>query len=118
MTQQVYGAQSRRPVYTGNRRMPGLYERTLADRTIVFEAALRLGGKVRRHRLYATTKTDAITELRALQVDYDRGEQHRSGVGLTVDELAADYIAHLQARVADMDPRRRRSPRTVRHYEE
>jgi integrase len=113
-----HGAASRRPVYSGNRRVPGLLERTLADGSTVYEARLRLGGNVRRVRLDATTKTDALGELRALQVDYERGEQHRSGVGLTVGELAADYVAHLRARVGDTDPRRRRSPRTVHHYDE
>src|ERR1700677_45019 len=73
-----YGATSRRPVYTGNRRVHGLYERTRVDSSTVYEAALRLGGKVRRHRLEARTKTDAIIELRALQTDYDRGEPYRS----------------------------------------
>ena len=87
-----HGATTRRPVYTGNRRVPGLYERTLASGSTVYDAALRLGGKVRRHRLTATTKTDAINELRALQVDYDRGEAHRSpSAGLTLEELARDY---------------------------
>lgn len=113
-----HGATSRRPVYTGNRRVPGLYERTLAKGSTVYDAALRLGGKVRRHRLTATTKTDAINELRALQVDYERGEVHRSpAAGLTLDELARDYLAHLRIRVNESDPRRRRSPRTVEHYD-
>src|SRR5206468_2136571 len=77
-----------------------------------------LGGNVRRVRLQADTKTAAVVELRALQVDYERGEQHKSGVGLTLAELAVDYVAHLRARVGDTDPRRRRSPRTVHHYDE
>jgi hypothetical protein len=118
MTNASYGATSRRPVYSGNRRVAGLYERRLADGSTVYEAALRLGGKVRRRRLDATTKTDALAELRALQVDYARGEEHRSGAGLTVAELAAEYVEHLQARVGDTDARRRRSPRTVTHYRE
>ncbi len=113
-----HGATTRKPVYSGNRRVPGLLERTLANGATVYEARLRLGGNVRRVRLEAATKTDAIAELRALQVDFDRGDQHKSGVGATVDELAADYIAHLNARVGDTDPRRRRSPRTVAHYSE
>jgi integrase len=114
-----HGAESRRPVYTANRRVPGLYERTLADGTTVYEARLRLGGDVRRHRLDAITKTDAIAELRALQVDYDRGEQHKSrALAPTLNELAADYVTHLCARISDTDPRRRRSPRTVAHYDE
>jgi hypothetical protein len=69
MTHASYGAASRRPVYSGNRRVPGLYQRTLANGTVVYDVALRLGGKGRRHRLEARTKTDAIAELRALQVD-------------------------------------------------
>lgn len=119
MTTPTYGAHSRRPVYSGARRIAGLYERTRADGSTVYEAALRLGGRVRRHRLEARTKTDAITELRALQVDYDRGEERRSpAAAVTVAELASDYIAHLRARVSDTDPRRRRSPRTIKHYDE
>ena len=53
---------------------PGLYARTRADGSTVYDVALRLGGKVRRHRLTANTKTDAIAELRALQTDYSRGQ--------------------------------------------
>jgi integrase len=112
-----HGAQSRRPVYTGTRRVPGLYERDLADGATVYEARLRLAGRVRRHRLAAATKTDAIAELRALQVDYERGEQHRSPAAtVTVDELAADWLARLEARVGHRDPRRRYSARTVALY--
>jgi hypothetical protein len=114
----THGSLTRRPVYSGSRRVRGLYERTLADGSTVYDAALRLGGKVRRHRLQATTKTDAINELRALQVDYERGEQHRSpAAGLTLDDLVHDYLAHLRVRTNESDPRRRRSPRTVEHYE-
>jgi hypothetical protein len=47
----LHGSLSRRPVYTGNRRIPGLYERRLVDGRIVYDAAVRLGAKVRRHRL-------------------------------------------------------------------
>src|SRR4051812_39748278 len=71
----VHGAATRKPVFSGNRRVAGLYERILADGSTVYDVALRLGGKVQRHRLAAQTKTDAIAELRALQVDYERGEQ-------------------------------------------
>jgi hypothetical protein len=113
-----HGSATRRPVYTGSRRIPGLYERTLANGSTVYDAALRLGGKTRRHRLAATTKTDAILELRALQVDYERGEAHRSpAAGLTLNELTRDYLAHLRVRTSETDPRRRRSPRTVEHYD-
>src|SRR5205823_3929816 len=80
-----------------------------------YEARLRLGGRVQRHRLDAATKTDAIAELRALQVDFERGGSHRS-TGLTVDDLASDWLAHLTARIGHRDPRRRYSARTVALY--
>src|SRR3954454_11939725 len=102
MTTSSYGATSRRPVFSCNRRVAGLYERTLARGATVYEVKARLGGKVRRHRLDATTKTDALAELRALQVDYSRGEEHRSGAGLTVSSSSW--------------PRRRYSARTVDKY--
>jgi integrase len=114
---QSYGAQSRQPVYTGKRRVPGLYERKLASGGIAFEAKLRLGGQLRRHRLEASTKTDAIAELRRLQVDFERGEFGRSSaLALTVSELARDWLLHLEARTAHRDPRHRRSGRTVALY--
>lgn len=104
-------------MYSGNRRVPGLYERTLADGSSVYDVALRLGGKVQRHRLAARTKTDAIAELRALQVDYERGEQHRSAAAsLTVAEVASDWLTHLESRVGHRDPKRRYSARTVALY--
>ena len=68
---------------------------------------------MRRHRLEACTKTDAITEY-GLQTDYDRGETFRSpAAAVTVDDLTRDYLAHLEARVGHRDPRLRRSARTV-----
>jgi integrase len=83
----------------------------------VYEARLRLGGRIRRHRLEAATKTDAINELRALQVDYARGEAHRSpAAALTVADVAADWLAHLESRVGQRDARRRYSARTVALY--
>lgn len=113
----AHGATTREPVYSGTRRIPGLYERALADGSTVYEARLRLGGPVRRHRLTASTKTDAIVELRALQVDYGRGESFRSpATALTVADLAADWQRHLTARIGDRDPRRRYSARTVELY--
>lgn len=114
MSVAVYGATSRTPVYSGNRRIPGLYERTLANGSTVFEAATRLDGKVVRRRLLATTKTDAIHELEALRVDSARGEAHRSPtLSLTLRELSAEWLRDQEARIGDRDPKRRRSPRTV-----
>ena len=112
-----HGSSTRRPVYSGTRRVSGLYERRLADGSVVYDAALRLGGKGRRHRLEATTKTDAINELRAIQVDHARGEPHRSAaLSPTLAEVAADWLAHLESRVGDRDARRRYSARTVALY--
>lgn len=112
-----YGAATRQPVYIGKRRVQGLYSRTLADGSEVFDVATRLGGKVKRHRLEAATKTDALAELRALQTDYARGEAYRSpAAAVTVAELAADWLAHLEARVEHRDPTKRYSARTVELY--
>jgi integrase len=95
----------------------GLYERTLADGTHVFDTMLRLGGRVRRVRLEARTKTDAIAEMRALRVDYERGEPSRSpALALSVTELAQDWLGHLESRVGHRDPRHRRSARTIALY--
>jgi integrase len=117
MTKGAHGATTRQPVYSGKHRVPGLYERTRADGSIVYEGAFWFGGKTRRHRLEAETKTDAIAELRALQTDYRRGEEHRSpAAALTVAELAADWLQHLESRVGHRDPRRRYSARTVALY--
>jgi len=117
VTGTLYGATSRTPVYSGKRRVPGLYERVRADGSSVFEAAFWFAGKTRRHRLEAQTKTDAIAELRALQTDYRRGEPHRSpAAALTVSELASDWLRHLESRVGHRDPKRRYSARTVALY--
>ena len=43
---------------------PGLFQRTLADGSTVYEVSARFGGRMRRHRLTATTKTDAVAEAR------------------------------------------------------
>src|SRR4051794_593874 len=117
MTETAHGAETRKPVYGGKRRIPGLYERTLADGSTVYDVALRLGGTVRRHRLTARTKTDALAELRALQVDYRRGEQYRSpAAALTVTDLASDWLTHLESRVGHRDSKRCYSARTVALY--
>src|SRR5262245_18849316 len=114
VTAETHGASTRTAVYSGNRRVPGLYERTLADGSTVFDVALWRNGKVVRHRLEARTKTDAINEVRTLRVDYERGELHRSTqLSPTISELAHDYVAYLRDRIGDPSPKQRRSPRTV-----
>jgi integrase len=104
-------------VYSGNRRISGLYERKLASGSSVYEAVFWYAGQTRRHRLAAQTKTDAINELRNLRTDYERGEQYRSpAAALTVAELADDWLAHLESRVGHRDAKRRYSARTVELY--
>src|SRR5262249_12687964 len=72
------------------------------------------GGRVRRQRLQARTKTDAMAEQRALQTDYERGDVRRVvQASPTLAELADDYLTFLERRLHDPDPRLRRSPRTV-----
>jgi hypothetical protein len=59
-----HGAASRRPVYSGKRRITGLYERRRADSSTAYEARLRpYGGAPRLVLLDATTKTEAFAEL-------------------------------------------------------
>lgn len=110
-----HGSLTRRPVYQGNRRVRGLYERRLADGRIIFEA--RLGKDDRRVILDAKTKTDAIREAEALRTDRRRGVPAKTGSLVpTVNEVAAEYLAHLDARVGHRDPAKRFSPRTVALY--
>ena len=119
MTDRVsHGAGSRRPVFSGNRRVRGLHERTLAGGTTAFEARLRIDGKDSWILLDASTKTDAIHELEALRVDRQRGEFRHDRLSPTVDDLWPDLIAHMQARVGLGDSRRRYSQATVDLYDQ
>ena len=119
MTRKVsHGAATRRPVYSGNRRVPGLHERTLADASTVYEARLRIDGTDTTILLDATTKTDAIHEIEALRVDRERGELRHGQLTPTFDEVWPDLIAHMRARVGIRDERRRYSQATVDLYEQ
>ena len=107
----------RTPVYTGSRRVRGLYQCQLADGTIVFDARVSMDGGTRRVRLDARTKTDAIRELEALRTDQRRGVAVQTARLLpSVAELAGDYLAHVEARIGHRDPAKRYSPRTVALY--
>lgn len=107
-------AAERRPVVSGGRPVPGLYERTTSTGQTVYELRVLARGVRKQQTLRATTKTDAIREAQAARVDLQRGEAHRSpSLSPTVAELAALYVAHLRSRIGDRDPRRRRSPTTV-----
>lgn len=46
MTSSSYGAASRKPVHSGEWRVPGLFERTLANGSTVYEASMRLAGSM------------------------------------------------------------------------
>jgi integrase len=116
-TQVSHGATSRRPVYSGNRRVRGLHERTLADGTTVYEARLRIDGKDKWLVLEAKTKSDAVRECEALRVDRDRGEIRHDRLTPTFDDVWPDLIAHMQTRVGISDQRRRYSQATVDLYE-
>ena len=117
MTKQSYGSRSRRPVVYSGKRVAGLWERTLKDGTTVYDVSLRLGGRSRRKRLDATTPTDAIAELRALQTDWARGVAPRApGSGASVEDLAREWLVDLESRVGRVDVRQRRSKRTVVLY--
>jgi integrase len=117
MTREVYGSGSRQPVFNGKRRVPGLYQRMLKDGTTAFEVLARMGGKLRRHTLKAKTKTDAVNELRALQTDYARGERLvPTERVITVAELTEEWLRHLEGRAGHVDPKLRRSMRTVILY--
>jgi integrase len=117
MTNEVsQSARRRDPVYSGNRRVRGLWQRTFADGTVVFETRLRIDGEDKRVVLEATTKTDAIRENESLRVDRDRGEQRHRSLAPTLTEHAAEWVEHLQSRVGIRDERRRYSQRTVDLY--
>jgi integrase len=117
MTPKVsHGAATREPVYRGRTRVRGLWQRRLTDDTVVFEARLRLDGRDRKIRLEATTKTDAIREAESLRVDRDRGERRHRSLAPTLDELAGEWLEHLEARVGIRDERRSYSQRTVDLY--
>jgi integrase len=117
MTQEVFHGK-REPVFTGNRRVRGLWQRKTADGSLVFEARLRLDGRDVRVVLEAKTKTDAIRELESVRVDRDRGEQRHRSLAPTMEELAAEWLEHLEARVGIRDERRRYSARTVALYQQ
>jgi integrase len=114
-----HGASSRRPVYSGKRRIPGLYERDRADGSTAYEARYRRNGsKPKLVVLDATTKSDAIAELQALRVDGRRGDPLRTrSLVPTVEEVAESWIAQLKLRIGHRDPSKRFSPRTVDLYE-
>jgi integrase len=114
MTQRAFHV--REPVYSGGRRVRGLWQYARVDGSIAYEARLRIGGRDRRVLLEARTKSDAIREAEAVRVDRDRGEPRHRSLLPTLAELADEWIDHLQARVGLSDERRRYSQGTVDLY--
>jgi integrase len=96
----------------------GLHERKLADGSTVYEARLRIDGNDKWIVLDASTKTDAIHELEGLRVDRKRGEIRHDRLTPTVDEVAADLISYMRARIGIADRRRRYAGSTVDLYEQ
>ena len=112
-----HGAETRRPVVYGGRRIRGLHERTLKNGSVIFEARLRVDGKDTRVVLDVLTRTDAVREFENLRADRNRGTVHENPtVNPTVAELADDWIAHLSARVGIDDEKLRRKAGTVYGY--
>ena len=111
----AHGAATREPVHSGNRRVPPLRAQPSGSHP-VYDVALRLGGKVRRHRLTAATKTDAIAELRALQTDYSRGEEYRSRPRPSPSGVASWTSSATCVRTWATRTRNVAEPRTVERY--
>ncbi len=118
MTREVsHGATTRVPVHVGQRRIPNLWQRTLADGSVVFEFAGKVDGRVLRRRLAATNKTDAATEAGGLTTDRDRGILRVGADAPTITALRDEWLSHLRSLVGSLDERQRRSPRCVALYE-
>jgi integrase len=116
-TESSHGARTREPVYLGQRRIPNLWQRTLANGETAFEFVGRVDGRVLRRRLTAATKSEAVTEARGLATDRDRGELRARPTAPTVPELRDEFLEHLRSLVGDPDERRRRSQACVNLYE-
>ena len=92
-----HGATTRQPVYSGNRRIPGLYERTPSRRVDRVRGLRPVSAGRCAATASATTKTDAIAEARALQ-----------------RRLQARRVAPFACRRPDRGRARRRLARTSR----
>jgi integrase len=81
----------RQPVFQGKERVPGLWVRQTVDGP-VYEVQKRIDGKMRRIKLRARIKMDAINEMRGLTVDIDRGDLELGDRSVTMAALAASYL--------------------------
>jgi integrase len=112
-----HGADTRTPVSVGSRRIPNLWQRTLASGGIAFEFVGRVDGRQIRRRLDATTKSEAVIETRAIQTDRDRGLLRLKPPAPTVAALRDEFMQHLRSLINVPDARQRRSERCVDLYE-
>ena len=90
-TESSHGARTREPVYLGQRRIPNLWQRTLANGDTAFEFVGRVDGRVTFRRLSATTKSEAVTEARGLTTDRDRGELRIRPTAPTMPSFATSF---------------------------
>jgi integrase len=91
----------REPVFSGKRRVKGLYQRVLADGTIVYDARIRIDGREHKKPFGPITKTDAIRAVEDFRVSLVRGEspEAEGSTATTIEQLATDWIAHLRTRI-------------------
>lgn len=73
MSTTSYGSESRRPVVFRGERVAGLYERRDSSGRLVFELRRKVGGKMVRRTLEASSVTDAIREARAASTRIEDG---------------------------------------------
>jgi integrase len=90
----------RAPVFSGKRRVKGLYERKLSDGTTVYDARIRVDGIEHKKPFGAITKTDAIRAVEDFRVALVRGEEpDADSTAATIQQLADEWIAHLRSRI-------------------
>jgi integrase len=105
-------ARRREPVFRGQTRIPGLWARHTTDGAVVYELQRRDAGRMRRIKLRATSKSEAIAEARDLAADLDRSEVALGDHSLTVAALKESYIERERSVLAT------RSARTIDLHEQ
>jgi integrase len=101
------------PAIPASKRITGLWERRLADGSVVYETQARIDGKVRRvvHR-DAVTKTEAILAHKKLTVGDEEGEVKVGDRSLTMKALVEDFLARERGVLGQ------RTARTIDLYEQ
>jgi integrase len=104
------GRATRTQVRRNGQPVPGLFQRTTLDGQQRFELRKKVGGKVVRHTLAATTATDAIREQRKWLVDRDTGVRLVGRDDLTLGELRQQWEVWARGHGSPY------APRTVQMY--